>query len=146
MLSLGFASGGHGEGASGSDGSEELQWDTPFGVGKFLGMAESNELSTNPNASMEVHWCMPTLRGKPVADVNASWKLMCSHPECHPTKHTQQGTMNARCRNNCTLYVDSCVARGSVTIAKAKLGANGKLSKQTRLELRSKGFLMVSAD
>ena len=143
-----LCSGGHDEDGGASDDSEEMQWDTPFGVGKFLGMAEANGPSTkfNPDALMKVHWCMPVSRNKPTSDVNAAWKIMCSHPECHPTKYTQQGTMTARCLNRCTPYVDSCVARGSVIIAKAKIGSNGKLSKPTRLELRSKGYSTVSVD
>jgi hypothetical protein len=83
-----LCSGGHD--GDGDDESKEMQWDTPFGVGKFLGMAEANEPSTNPGAPMKAHWCMPFSRGKPTSDANAAWKIMCSHPECHPEMPSHQ--------------------------------------------------------
>ena len=143
-----LCSGGHDE--DGDDESKEMQWDTPFGVGKFLGMAEANEPSTNPGAPMKAHWCMPFSRASPPQMPMLPGRSCATTQnailKCHPTKHTQQGNVGVSCLNRCTPCVDSCVARGSVIIAKAKIGSNGKLSKPTRLELRSKGYSTVSVD
>ena len=127
-----------------SDPDEDMEWATPFGVGQYLGMVDCNEPSTNPNASMKLHWLVPHANGAPTQDANAAWKLMCSHPSCHATKHTRQGQIYQTCQSRCTPWVDE-VLRGSVVLAKAKLGQNGKLSKATRLELISKGYTTIKA-
>jgi hypothetical protein len=136
-----------GAGAASGDSDEEMQWATPFGVGKFLGMANADEHSTDPNAAMRLQWYMPHARGRQSIDVNGTWNIMCSHPACHATKYTHAGIVYKSCSERCTPWVDE-VARGSVVVAKAKINGkfgNGKLSKPTRIELKNKGYLTVDA-
>jgi hypothetical protein len=95
----------------------------------------------------QVWWCEPwDGRSASVSsNVNGKWKLMCSQPQHKPTKFTQAGAMKAACKQQCTQYTSDDLQVGS-TIMLAKLGRDGKLSKNTRLELSKLGYATVSTD
>ena len=73
-----------GAGAASGDSDEEMQWATPFGVGKFLGMANADEHSTNPDAAMRLQWYMPHARGRQSI---CQWMSMARGTSCAATQH-----------------------------------------------------------